>query len=250
MVLGDRGAGKRSFINSMNKPFLKQLGLLMSKMDEICSDYGHFDCSYLYIRDLADQDHETQNIGIEENMGRINVWLISKEDMGEMITKILKPEDLEYTFAIIMPDLDQPWDIMNHCEKWMNVLKSAIFQISPNLDFKLLEKLRERIVNLYKTYEEPEFDKDGKFINKKIRKGATQMHDSLDDGVPKIDEIDVSLMEEQEMMEDLRKEMDLPEGVLVTNLFIPCAVVCSKVDLIEHGEREIKNLLERNIDYI
>jgi hypothetical protein len=52
------------------------------------------------------------------------------------------------------------------------------------------------------------------------------------------------------MMEDLRKEMDLPEGVLVTNLFIPCAVVCSKVDLIEHGEKDIKILLERNIDYI
>ena len=59
LVLGDRGAGKRSFINSMNKPFLKQLGLLLSKMEEFCSDYGHFDCSYLYVRDLADADQET-----------------------------------------------------------------------------------------------------------------------------------------------------------------------------------------------
>jgi hypothetical protein len=44
--------------------------------------------------------------------------------------------------------------------------------------------------------------------------------------------------------------MELPEGVLVTNLFVPCMVVCSKVDLIEHGEQEIKNLLERNLDFI
>ena len=57
-MLGDRGAGKRSFINSMNKPFLKQLGLLMSKMDEIGSDYGNFDCSYLYVRDLAEAENE------------------------------------------------------------------------------------------------------------------------------------------------------------------------------------------------
>ena len=42
------------------------------------------------------------------------------------------------------------------------------------------------------------------------------------------------------MMDDLRKQIDLPEGVLVTNIFIPSAVVCSKVDLIEHGENEIK----------
>jgi hypothetical protein len=46
--------------------------------------------------------------------------------------------------------------------------------------------------------------------------------------------------EEQDMMDDLRKEMDLPEGTLVTNVFVPCAVLCSKVDLIAHGERDIK----------
>ena len=44
--------------------------------------------------------------------------------------------------------------------------------------------------------------------------------------------------------------MDLPEGCLVTNLFIPTAVVCTKIDLIEHGEKDIKELLERNLDYI
>lgn len=133
----------------------------------------------------------------------------------------------------------------------MTVLKSAIFKITPNLDFRQLERLRERIVNICKTYEEPEFDKDGKLINKKIR--ITKQTDnsmSMEDSQPKIEDIDVSIMEEQEMMEDLRKEIELPEGVLVTNLFIPCAVVCSKVDLIEHGEKDIKILLERNIDYI
>jgi len=46
------------------------------------------------------------------------------------------------------------------------------------------------------------------------------------------------------MMDDLRKEIALPEGVLVTNVFIPCCVVCSKVDLIEHGDKEIKTTLE------
>ena len=46
------------------------------------------------------------------------------------------------------------------------------------------------------------------------------------------------------MMDDLRKQIDLPEGVLVTNIFIPSIVVCSKVDLIEHGEKEIKQTLE------
>ena len=52
------------------------------------------------------------------------------------------------------------------------------------------------------------------------------------------------------MIEDLRKEMELPEGTLETNLFIPTAIVCTKVDLIEHGEKEIKSILEKNLDFI
>lgn len=52
------------------------------------------------------------------------------------------------------------------------------------------------------------------------------------------------------MMDDLRNEMELPEGTLVTNIFIPCAVVCTKIDLVEHGDKDIKNILERNLDYI
>lgn len=52
------------------------------------------------------------------------------------------------------------------------------------------------------------------------------------------------------MMDDLRKEIELPEGTLITNLFIPLSIVCSKVDLIEHGEKDIKLILEKNLDYI
>ena len=44
--------------------------------------------------------------------------------------------------------------------------------------------------------------------------------------------------------------MELPEGTLVTNLFIPLMIVCSKMDLIEHGEKELKQILESNLDFI
>ena len=64
-----------------------------------------------------------------------------------------------------------------------------------------------------------------------------------------VDNVDINI-EEQDEIDDIRNEMELPEGVLVTNLFIPTAVICSKTDLIEHGEKDIKNILERNLDYI
>ena len=52
------------------------------------------------------------------------------------------------------------------------------------------------------------------------------------------------------MLDDLKKEMELPEGTLVTNLFVPSMVVCSKIDLIENGEKDVKEGLERNLDFI
>ena len=99
--------------------------------------------------------------------------MISSEEMGQMISTILQPADLEYTFAIIMPDIEQPWNVMAQTEKWMKVLKESIFKVSQQIqDLKYLERLRERIEHLCKTYEEPEFDANGKFISKKIKKQA------------------------------------------------------------------------------
>ena len=63
-------------------------------------------------------------------------------------------------------------------------------------------------------------------------------------------DIDISIMEDQEMIDDLRNEMELPEGTLVTNLGVPLMVVCSKMDLIEHGEKDLKSLLEQHLDFM
>jgi len=89
---------------------------------------------------------------MEDNFPHLNVWIVNDVEMGCMIPRVLKPEDLEHTFGIIVLDLEQPWDLMNQCEKWMKVLKEAIFQLTPKLNLNQMESLRERIVDLYKTY--------------------------------------------------------------------------------------------------
>ena len=56
-------------------------------------------------------------------------------------------------------------------------------------------KLRERIEILYKTYEEPELDKDNKLINKKIKKLLmTDLDDSRD--LSKLEDFDASFIED------------------------------------------------------
>ena len=155
----------------MNKPFFLKLGLEIQVFDEIGSEYSLLESSYLYMKELYDLDDD--NVGKnmnDDNLTRVNVWIINEPEMSAMLPKILKPEDLENTLAVVVPDTEQPWDIMTQTEKWMNVLKEAIFEISPKLNLKTLERLKDRNVDLYKTYEEPEIDEEGKLLNKKIKK--------------------------------------------------------------------------------
>ena len=56
--------------------------------------------------------------------------------------------------------------------------------------------MRDKTVDLYKMYEEPEFDKDGKFINKKPKKKmqkSSEHDDSRTGDISKIEEFDISI---------------------------------------------------------
>jgi hypothetical protein len=44
--------------------------------------------------------------------------------------------------------------------------------------------------------------------------------------------VSINVADDQDMMDDIRNEMELPEGTLVTNPFIPVAIACSKIDII------------------
>lgn len=58
------------------------------------------------MKSLYDMDEEGMNKGNDENLTRINVWIINEPEMSEMISKVLRPEDLENTLAIVIPDLE------------------------------------------------------------------------------------------------------------------------------------------------
>lgn len=179
LVLGDRGSGKRSLIQALNKPFLKQLGIQVNVFEDIGSDFSLFESSYLYMKDIIEyeEDQGNKNIGFDDgSVMLVNVWIISDEEMGPMIANVIKPEDLEFTYAVIMPEMEKPWDLMDNCTKWINVLKDGIFKITPKLELKQMQELRERNETLYKTYEEPEVDEEGNLKNKKVKPKPRQQN--------------------------------------------------------------------------
>lgn len=63
-----------------------------------------------------------------------------------------------------MLDLDQPWELMNSLTKWMEALKDTI--LAMKLPFQVQERIKNKLTNYVKTYEEPEIDENGKLLVK------------------------------------------------------------------------------------
>jgi hypothetical protein len=98
----------------------------------------------------------------------------------------------------------------------------------PKMEAGSFEKMKQKIENHIKTYEDPILDDNGKVVAKRQETTAVGS-----DG---------------EEIEDLRKDLALGEGVLKVNLGIPIIVVCNKVDLLIHGEKA--KFLAENMDFI
>lgn len=64
-----------------------------------------------------------------------------------------------------MLDLEQPWDLMNQLKKWLKALQKLLFKFTPQLEPGQYEKMKLKIVNEWKTYEEPKIDDMGNLIS-------------------------------------------------------------------------------------
>lgn len=60
---------------------------------------------------------------------------------------------------------------MNALQRWMNVLQDTIHELMPKLPLTMQDKIKGKIENYIKTYDEPEIDENGKLVPK-IKKQA------------------------------------------------------------------------------
>jgi hypothetical protein len=47
-------------------------------------------------------------------------------EKADLLKMVLKPEQLEYTAALIVLDFDQPWEMMESLTKWTRLLNSVV----------------------------------------------------------------------------------------------------------------------------
>jgi Dynein light intermediate chain (DLIC) len=102
---------------------------------------------------LSERDALNTMVTSEDNLPRMNVWLLQEQEKAELIKKVLKPGDLENTCALIVLDFDQPWEMMNALQRWMEALREAILEIMKLLKSSEQDKMKDRLMRYVKNYE-------------------------------------------------------------------------------------------------
>lgn len=77
LVLGDRGAGKRSLIQALNKHLVRSTNKVI-EVDKMGSAYAALDSAFLYVKDLSEKDALTSMVTSDDNLPRMNVWILQE----------------------------------------------------------------------------------------------------------------------------------------------------------------------------
>jgi len=79
IVLGEKGAGKRSLVKALNKNFIKATNKLKS-VDDMGSPYSALDSFFLYIKDLGDKDSIGSVVTSDDNLPKFHVWMMEETE--------------------------------------------------------------------------------------------------------------------------------------------------------------------------
>jgi len=125
-------------------------------VEHMGSDFAALDFSFLYVRDLSENDSQGIEIKSEDDLPKLNIWSLHDSSKTELIEAVVKPSYFDNMAIVIVLDLDQPWDVMNQLRKWMSAIKDSLLQrMMPKMADGMLKKMQNKIVAHWKTYEEP-----------------------------------------------------------------------------------------------
>ena len=117
------------------------------------SQYSGIDFGFLYVKDMSERDALTTIVTSDDNLPRMNVWMLQDTEKADLLKVVMKPENLEYTSAIIVLDFDQPWEMMNALNRWMSLLSEAVLNVMRTLPLATQDQIRERVSMHIKNFE-------------------------------------------------------------------------------------------------
>lgn len=117
------------------------------------SQYSGVDFSFLYVKDMSEKDAINTIVSSDDNLPRLNVWMLQDPEKADLLKLALKPDMLEYMSAMIVLDLDQPWEMMNALNKWMGLLSEVILNMMKTLPLQTQDQIKERLASHIKNFE-------------------------------------------------------------------------------------------------
>jgi hypothetical protein len=106
IVLGDRGAGKRSLFQSVNKHCVRASNNKFIEFDKMGSQFSGIDFGFLYVKDMNDKETCNMMVTSDDNLPRMNLWMLQDPEKADLLKMVLKKENLEFTAAMIVLDFD------------------------------------------------------------------------------------------------------------------------------------------------
>ena len=162
-VFGDKMSGKKSLFRILNEE-LEQNNEELKKtlsIEEEATKYGIIDYTYLHIKNKTGENNNSEIIG------KFNVWIFNDYIDKQKFLSLIKPEYIINSICLIMVDLSRPWSIKENLIKWTNFVKEVFENLIQKLPEEKQKQLKEKISNIVKTYEEPQFDEKGELIKEK-----------------------------------------------------------------------------------
>ena len=104
LLLGDKGVGKRSVVNAVNKKHVlgRNKTLPVEKMG---SDFAAVDFSFLYVKDLSDREGATQHVHADDNLPQLHIWKVPESSKLDLLEAAVEPAHLQQMAVCIMVDL-------------------------------------------------------------------------------------------------------------------------------------------------
>ena len=116
------------------------------------SHYAGLDFAFLYAKDLNEKDSINAAVTSEENLPKINTWIVQEKEKVDLLLEAIDPMDLQNTCAVIVLDLDQPWEMMTSLQSWFKTLQETIFRMLPQIPLQVQDSMKNKLLTFVKTY--------------------------------------------------------------------------------------------------
>ncbi len=83
----------------------------------------------------------------------------------DVLEAAIESADLQSMIVCIVLDLEAPWELMNQLKKWMKALQTFLFKMLPELGPGIYEKMKNKLVNDWKSYTEPQLNESGQLVH-------------------------------------------------------------------------------------